>query len=109
MSSTPDKRSTEGWAKPVRSLEVSGVEPGSPAINVAGKRPTSPIQGFGRMWQKTYRVLLVGADVDAARGDRRLEGSVRQLLAEGQPLLRAALRHRAGRGRRAQPVHARQD
>ena len=48
----------------MRSLEVTGVEAGSPAINVAGKRPTSPIQGFGRMWQKTYRVLLVGADVD---------------------------------------------
>ncbi len=64
MSSTPEKRTTEGWAKPVRSLEVTGVEAGSPAINVAGRRPTSPIQGFGRMWQKTYRVLLVGADVD---------------------------------------------
>jgi hypothetical protein len=64
MSSTPENRSPEGWAKPVRSLEVTGVEAGSPAINVAGKRPTSPIQGFGRMWQKTYRVLLVGADVD---------------------------------------------
>ena len=64
MSSTPENRSPQGWAKPVRSLEVTGVEAGSPAINVAGKRPTSPIQGFGRMWQKTYRVLLVGADVD---------------------------------------------
>ena len=34
-------------------------------INVAGTRPTSPIQGFGRMWQKTYRVPLGGADVDS--------------------------------------------
>ncbi len=30
--------------------------PGRAAINVAGRRPTSPVQGFGRMWQKTYRV-----------------------------------------------------
>ena len=25
-------------------------------INVAGRRQTSPLQGFGQMWQKTYRV-----------------------------------------------------
>ena len=30
--------------------------PGARNINVAGRRQTSPIQGFGRMWQKTYRV-----------------------------------------------------
>src|SRR4249919_2372700 len=67
MSSKPENRSPEGWAKPVRSLEVTGVEAGSPAINVAGRRPTSPIQGFGRMWQKTYRVRLLGADVTPAQ------------------------------------------
>jgi hypothetical protein len=64
MSIEPDNHTTEGWAKPVRALDVSGVEPGGPAINVAGKRPTSPIHGFGRMWQKTYRARLVGADTD---------------------------------------------
>ena len=62
MPSESEPRTTEGWAKPVKALEVAGVEPGGPAINVAGKRPTSPIQGFGRMWQKTYRVRLVGAE-----------------------------------------------
>lgn len=62
MPSESEPRTTEGWAKPVRALEVSGVEEGGAAINVAGKRPTSPIQGFGRMWQKTYRVRLVGAE-----------------------------------------------
>jgi len=63
MSTESDKRTTEGWAKPVHALDVSGVEPGGAAINVAGRRPTSPIQGFGRMWQKTYRVRLVGATI----------------------------------------------
>ena len=45
-------------------------------INVAGRRPTSPIQGFGRMWQKTYRTPARRLDVDAARGDRGLEGAL---------------------------------
>jgi hypothetical protein len=63
MSTEPERRTTEGWAKPVQRLDVPGVEPGTTAINVAGKRPTSPIQGFGRMWQKTYRVRLVGSGI----------------------------------------------
>jgi hypothetical protein len=25
-------------------------------LNVAGRRPTSPLQGFGQLWQKTYRI-----------------------------------------------------
>jgi hypothetical protein len=64
MSTESDHHTSEGWAKPVHVLDVTGVEPGAPAINVAGKRPTSPIQGFGRMWQKTYRVRLVGTDAE---------------------------------------------
>jgi hypothetical protein len=56
----------DAWAKPVERLAVTGVEPGGAGINVAGKRPTSPIQGFGRMWQKTYRVRLEGCDATPA-------------------------------------------
>jgi hypothetical protein len=47
------QRDGDAWAKPVEHLEVAGVEPGAKGINVAGRRPTSPIQGFGRMWQKS--------------------------------------------------------
>jgi hypothetical protein len=63
VSTDRTQRDGESWAKPVQRLEVAGVQPGSSAINVSGRRPTSPIQGFGRMWQKTYRVRLLGADV----------------------------------------------
>jgi hypothetical protein len=65
--STESTRSDgEAWAKPVERLEVAGVEPGSSGINVAGRRPTSPVQGFGQMWQKTYRVALVGSEATPA-------------------------------------------
>lgn len=56
----------DAWAKPVERLAVAGVEPGGAGINVAGKRPTSPVQGFGRMWQKTYRVRLTGSEATPA-------------------------------------------
>jgi hypothetical protein len=60
------QRDGDAWAKPVEHLEVAGVEPGAKGINVAGRRPTSPIQGFGRMWQKSYRVRLEGAQAPPA-------------------------------------------
>ena len=56
----------DAWAKPVERLAVTGVEPGGTGINVAGKRPTSPLHGFGRMWQKTYRVRLAGSEATPA-------------------------------------------
>jgi hypothetical protein len=66
MSEKRAKRDGDAWAKPVAHLEITGVEPGSSGINVAGRRPTSPVHGFGRMWQKTYRIRLEGADVQPA-------------------------------------------
>jgi hypothetical protein len=66
MSEKRAQRDGAAWAKPVAHLEIAGVEPGSSGINVAGRRPTSPVQGFGRMWQKTYRIRLKGAAVGPA-------------------------------------------
>ena len=66
MTTKRTPRDGDAWAKPVDHLEVTGVEPGAAGINVAGRRPTSPVQGFGRMWQKTYRVRLEGSDADPA-------------------------------------------
>ena len=37
---------------------VSEVPEGAISINVVGKRLAGPIQGFGKMWQKTYQVGL---------------------------------------------------
>jgi len=46
------------WAKSVSRLKVSDAPEEAAAINVEGKRLTSPIQGFGKMWQKTYQVRI---------------------------------------------------
>src|ERR1700683_4803696 len=46
-------RDTDSWAKKVDRLEVDP-RAGVRGTNVAGRRLTGPVQGFGKMWQKTY-------------------------------------------------------
>jgi hypothetical protein len=57
-------RDAANWAKRVTRLEVSEVPEGAVSLNVEGRRLTGPIQGFGKMWQKTYQVPLRSADID---------------------------------------------
>jgi hypothetical protein len=51
------------WAKPVSKLRVSGLPAGAVNLNVDGRQLAGPLQGFGQLWQKTYRVRLSGANV----------------------------------------------
>ena len=54
----------QAWANPVSKLKVSGLPEGAINLNVDGRQITNPLQGFGQLWQKTYRVRLSGADTD---------------------------------------------
>jgi len=54
-------RDAGNWAQPVERLAVANVPDGA-LDTVGGKQPVSPIQGFGKMWQKTYRISLAGGD-----------------------------------------------
>jgi hypothetical protein len=51
-------RSTESWAKPVDRLSIAEIPAGALRLNVQGRRLFGPLQGFGEMWQKTYRIAL---------------------------------------------------
>jgi hypothetical protein len=51
------------WAGPVSQLEVSEAPTDALNLNVAGRPLAGPAQGFGQLWQKTYRVRLTGAEV----------------------------------------------
>jgi hypothetical protein len=51
-------REATNWAKSVSRLKVSEVPEGAVNLNVEGRRLASPIQGFGKMWQKTYQVRI---------------------------------------------------
>jgi hypothetical protein len=59
------ERDTESWAKAVSRINVGEVPEGAVNLNVDGRRLTSPIQGFGKMWQKTYQVRLPADRVSA--------------------------------------------
>ncbi len=48
----PLPRNAGSWAAKVDRLAVAGGD--SHRSNVAGRRLTGPVQGFGKMWQKTY-------------------------------------------------------
>lgn len=66
MNSTPtptnDKqtRDTAYWAQ-TSTLKVSKVPTGALNLNVEGRQLLDPLQGFGQLWQKTFRVRLDGA------------------------------------------------
>ncbi|HEX2234969.1 MAG TPA: hypothetical protein VHK89_01730 [Actinomycetota bacterium] len=53
-------RDAANWAKQITELSVTDAPPEAVNLNVTGRRVVSPIQGFGRMWQKTYRVRIEG-------------------------------------------------
>jgi hypothetical protein len=54
------------WAKGVSKLQLGEVPADAVNLNVTGRRVVGPVQGFGRLWQKTYRVDLAGTGVTAA-------------------------------------------
>lgn len=54
-------RDATNWAKAVSRLNVSQVPDGAAGINVSGKKLAGPVQGFGKMWQKTYQVRIPAA------------------------------------------------
>lgn len=58
----PASRDASNWAKPVDRLSASGVQ-GAKVDSVTGKRVSGPLQGFGQLWQKTFKVRLTGSDL----------------------------------------------
>jgi hypothetical protein len=50
------------WAQRIERLEVSDVPEGAANVNVQGRREVGALQGFGKLWQKTYQVRLTGIE-----------------------------------------------
>ncbi len=67
---TPSPQTSDGqprdavnWAESVSTLKVLAVPAGAVNLNVDGRRVNGALQGFGQLWQKTYRIKLAGATV----------------------------------------------
>ena len=51
------------WAQPITTMKVGSMPTGALNLNVEGRQAMSPLQGFGQLWQKTFRVPLRGTSV----------------------------------------------
>ena len=56
-------QSEEAWAKPVSKLTVEEAPAEAINLNVEGRQVVGPLQGFGQLWQKTYKVRLSDSEV----------------------------------------------
>ena len=86
QTSQPEKnqpRDAAYWAGYAETLKVSGVAEGATNINVDGRRAVGPLQGFGKMWQKTYKVRLPGAGVSPAGAIETWKENYREFWPEG--------------------------
>jgi len=54
-------RNADAWARPVERLSTTAS--GAAMDTVTGRRLVGPLQGFGQMWQKTFRVRLQGIEL----------------------------------------------
>ena len=61
-ASTAQPQSEANWARPVAGLSVSDLPASAINLNVAGRKVTGPLKGFGQLWQKTYRIRLTGSE-----------------------------------------------
>jgi hypothetical protein len=87
MTDAPDDRGTPRdaayWAKPIARLELGEVPAEAVNINVTGRRVVGPVQGFGKLWQKTYRVDLPGVEVTPAEVIAAWKANFKDLWPEG--------------------------
>ncbi|MBN1664562.1 MAG: STAS domain-containing protein [Deltaproteobacteria bacterium] len=53
-----------GWARNVEHISIGDVTAEAMNVNVNGRKVTSPVRGFGRLWDKKYRFQITGKDMD---------------------------------------------
>jgi anti-anti-sigma factor len=51
-----------GWASNVEHISIGAVPAEAMNINVNGRKVTSPVKGFGRLWDKKYRFQIANKD-----------------------------------------------
>jgi hypothetical protein len=64
--SNPQRNRDDNWAAPIDRIKVSEVPAGATNLNVEGREVVSPMQGFGPVWKKTYKLPLTGVKATPA-------------------------------------------
>lgn len=83
MSTDQEPRDAGYWARPVSKLTVADVPTEAKTFNVEGRQVVGPLQGFGQMWQKTYRVRLSGSSATPAEVIETWKGNFPKFWPEG--------------------------
>jgi hypothetical protein len=65
-SAKSQPRDAGNWPGNISTLTVNGERPGALILNLQGRRVLGPLQGFGQLWDKRYRIALEGAEVSPA-------------------------------------------
>ncbi len=55
-----DEKAHAAWAAPTKTMTVGALAGDAVNLNIEGRALHSPLQGFGQMWQRTYRLPLAG-------------------------------------------------
>ena len=56
-----------GWARSFPHLSIRDIPAEAMNINVDGRHTTSPVRGFGRLWDKRYRLHLHDSKIDPSQ------------------------------------------
>ena len=84
-SSEKAVQSEEAWAKPVSKLTVEEAPAEAINLNVDGRQVVGPLQGFGQMWQKTYKVRLTEGAKGNSVSPKEVVKTWKQKLPEFMP------------------------
>lgn len=68
------------WSGPVSRLKVNDIPSGAVSLNVEGRKVVSPLQGFGQLWQKTYRLRLSGSQTTPTEAVQYLKSNLPALM-----------------------------
>jgi pyruvate/2-oxoglutarate dehydrogenase complex dihydrolipoamide dehydrogenase (E3) component/anti-anti-sigma regulatory factor len=63
VSGEPVPIDTSHWAKPVPVLTLVTRIKGARNLNVGGRRAVGPVNGFGQLWQKIFRLYIKGSAI----------------------------------------------
>lgn len=54
----------KGWAPAVDRVSIRDIPAEAMNLNVDGRQTTGPVRGFGRLWDKTYRLRIADSTLD---------------------------------------------
>ncbi len=84
-STNQARPASEHWSAPFNTLPAAQVRKGVLSLNMQGRRLSGPLQGFGRLWEKTFRMRLSGVQTTPAEVVQIMKEKLPELLPPDSP------------------------